>query len=58
MARSDPPTNANPGDDGAEVTQTEAKQGTRRGMVIYVLVGSLVLAALAGIALFSGLWTI
>jgi hypothetical protein len=39
---------------GAELNKTEARQGTRPLAMIWVLIGSLVLAAIAGLALWLG----
>lgn len=58
MARKDPPTNANPGDDGKEVSQVEAKQGSRPQTMVLVLLASMAIAVIAGIALIAGYWTV
>lgn len=58
MARKDPPTNANPGDDGEEVTQVAAKQGGRPQTMVLVLLASIAIAVIAGIALLAGYWTV
>jgi hypothetical protein len=41
-------------DHGAELNKTEARQGTRPRAMLWVLVGSLVLAAIVGLALGLG----
>ena len=41
-------------DHGAELNKTEARQGTRPRAMLWVLVGSLVLAAIIGLALGLG----
>lgn len=52
-----PGTNTDPGDDGANLTTSDARQGNRPNTMLLVLIVSITAAVVAGVMVASGFWS-